>query len=60
MIMERKSQDRERKADEQEIDKLSVHQLSYLPNNVRRSKWGIHCIFSQSILYFKLQNNRDY
>jgi hypothetical protein len=31
MIMERKSQDRERKAYEQEINKLFIHQLNKLP-----------------------------
>ena len=50
MVMKCKSQDGERKAYEQEIDRSSLHN-TLINQLVKKSKWGRHRIFWQDMLY---------
>jgi hypothetical protein len=50
MVMKCESQNRETKTNEQEIDKLSLHD-TIISQNEKKSKWGMHCIFWKEILY---------
>jgi hypothetical protein len=50
MMVEYKPHDEEREADEQEVDKFSLHNTAIYPHG-KKSQWGIHCIFWQDMLY---------
>jgi len=59
MIMECKSQYRERKANEEEINKFSVHQANNLPTMQREANGVQAILFEKAYCIFILKNNID-